>query len=428
MMMCQFSHPTRLQLSHIASSGTIPHMPNLPPAMTASRRRTLALTGAFAGALALPVASVTAQLSAAPLVPLGRTIDGTLTRDGQTLNERGSFQVFRLDVKPGQRYSIVMRADDFDAFLSVARLVNGLTDYLASNDDGAGNSNARLRWSSREAGPYYLIAQSLKPDGVGMFTVRLDTMPAVIITSPRPVTIGTAITGELTETDPSLDDGKGAYYDLYRVTLRKGQRVSIAMTAPSELDSYVAIGRMNGDTLAVEESDDDGGGDKNARLRFTPKEDGTYIVRAQALDVNSTGTYTLMVSERAARTAAIVDLASNVMTTGELTDADDEADDGSLFDGYRVTGRAGEKISVTMRSSSFDSYLAIGRMVNGEWKQLAYDDDGAGGNNARLEHTFDEGGDYIIRANTVGAGKTGAYTIRLERIGAIPSAAPRRRP
>ena len=396
--------------------------------MTASRRRTLALTGAFAGALALPVASVTAQLSAAPLVPLGRTIDGTLTRDGQTLNERGSFQVFRLDVKPGQRYSIVMRADDFDAFLSVARLVNGLTDYLASNDDGAGNSNARLRWSSREAGPYYLIAQSLKPDGVGMFTVRLDTMPAVIITSPRPVTIGTAMTGELTETDPSLDDGKGAYYDLYRVTLRKGQRVSIAMTAPSELDSYVAIGRMNGDTLAVEESDDDGGGDKNARLRFTPKEDGTYIVRAQALDVNSTGTYTLMVSERAARTATIVDLASNVMTTGELTDADDEADDGSLFDGYRVTGRAGEKISVTMRSSSFDSYLAIGRMVNGEWKQLAYDDDGAGGNNARLEHTFDEGGDYIIRANTVGAGKTGAYTIRLERIGAIPSAAPRRRP
>ena len=396
--------------------------------MTASRRRTLALTGAFAGAFALPVASATAQLSAAPLVPLGRTIDGTLTRDGQTLNERGSFQVFRLDVKPGQRYSIVMRADDFDAFLSVARLVNGLTDYLASNDDGAGNSNARLRWSSREAGPYYLIAQSLKPDGVGMFTVRLDTMPAVIITSPRPVTIGTAMTGELTETDPSLDDGKGAYYDLYRVTLRKGQRVSIAMTAPSELDSYVAIGRMNGDTLAVEESDDDGGGDKNARLRFTPKEDGTYIVRAQALDVNSTGTYTLMVSERAARTATIVDLASNVMTTGELTDADDEADDGSLFDGYRVTGRAGEKISVTMRSSSFDSYLAIGRMVNGEWKQLAYDDDGAGGNNARLEHTFDEGGDYIIRANTVGAGKTGAYTIRLERIGAIPSAAPRRRP
>ena len=424
MTMCQFSHPTRRQLSLIASSGTIHRMSNLPSAMTASRLRTLALAGAFA----LPVAPVTAQLSAAPLVLLGRTMDGTLTRDGQTLNEKGRFQVFRLDVKPGQRYSIVMRADDFDAFLSVARLVNGLTDYVASNDDGAGNSNARLRWSPREAGPYYLIAQSLKPDGAGMFTVRLDTMPTAIITSPMPVTIGTAMTGELTETDPSLDDGKGAFYDLYRVTLRKGQRVSIAMSAPSELDSYVAIGRMNGDTLAVEESDDDGGGDKNARLRFTPKEDGTYIIRAQALEANSTGTYTLTVSERAARTATIVDLASNVMTAGELTDADDEADDGSLFDGYRVTGRAGEKISVTMRSSSFDSYLAIGRMVNGEWQQLAYDDDGAGGNNARLEHTFDEGGDYIIRANTVGAGKTGSYTIRLERIGAIPSAAPRRRP
>jgi hypothetical protein len=385
-------------------------------------------TLAIAGALVLPAAPLAAQLSAAPLVPLGRTLDGTLTRDGQTLNEKGRFQVFRLDVKVGQRYSIVMRADDFDSFLSVARQVNGLTDYLASDDDGAGNSNARLRWTPKEPGTYYLVAQSLKPDGVGPFTVRLDTMPAVIITPPKPVALGESMTGELAETDPALDDGKGAYYDLYRVTLRKGQRITIDMTAPGDLDSYVAIGRMDGDTLAVLENDDDGGGDKNARLRFTAKDDGAYIIRAQALDANSTGTYTLKVAERAVRAPTIANLASNVLTNGELTDSDDEADDGSLFDAYRITGRAGEKITVTMRSSAVDSYLVIGRMTDGEWTQIAYDDDGAGGNHARLEHTFDEGGEYIIRANTVGAGKTGAYTIRLERIGATPAAPRRTRP
>ncbi len=399
-------------------------MHNLETTMTALRLRTIALAGVFA----LPGAPLAAQLSTATAVPLGRTMDGTLTRDGQTLNEKGRFQVFRLDVKPGQRYSIVMRADDFDSYLSVARQVNGLTDYLASDDDGAGNSNARLRWTPKEPGPYYLVAQSLKPEGVGPFTVRIDTMPAVIITPPKPVTLGNAVTGELTETDPALEDGKGAYYDLYRMTLTRGQRVTIEMTAAGDLDSYVAIGRMDGDTLAVEGNDDDGGGDKHARLRFTPKETGTYIIRAQALDANSTGAYTLKVTERVARAATIVALASNVLTTGALTDADDEAEDGSLFDGYRITGRAGEKISVTMRSSAFDSYLVIGKMTDGEWTQIAYDDDGAGGNHARLEHTFDDGGEYIIRANTVGAGKTGAYTIRLERIGAMPSVTPRRRP
>ena len=386
---------------------------------------------ALVGAIALPAAPLAAQLATAPLLPLGRTMDGTLSRsEATTLNEKGRFQVFRLDVKAGQRYSIVMRADDFDSYLSVARQVNGLTDYLASDDDGAGNSNARLRWTPKDPGTYYLVAQSLKADGVGPFTVRLDTMATTIITPPRAVAMGTLMTGELTETDPALDDGKGAYYDLYTVTLRKGQRMLIEMTAPGELDSYLAIGRMDGDTLAVEENDDDGGGDKNARLRFTPKEDGTYIIRAQALDANSTGTYTLKVTERVMRTAVIVNLASNVLTNGDIGENDEEADDGSLFDAYRITARAGEQVTVTMRSTAVDSYLVLGRMVNGEWAQIAYDDDGAGGNNARVEYTFEEGGEYIVRANTVGAGKTGAYTIRLERIGATPSPAPRpkRRP
>jgi len=395
--------------------------------MTAPR----VLAIAFVSAIALPAAPLAAQLATAPLLPLARTMDGTLSRsDATTLNEKGRFQVFRLDVKAGQRYSIVMRADDFDSYLSVARQVNGLTDYLASDDDGAGNSNARLRWTPKDPGTYYLVAQSLKADGVGPFTVRLDTMATTIITPPKAVAMGAVETGELTETDPALDEGKGAYYDLYTVTLRKGQRLVIEMSAPGDLDSYLAIGRMDGDTLAVDESDDDGGGDKNARLRFTPKVDGTYLIRAQALDANSTGAYTLKVTERVARTAVVMSLASNVLTNGDIGENDEEADDRSLFDAYRFTARAGEPVTITMSSTAVDSYLVLGRMVNGEWAQIAYDDDGAGGNNASVEYTFEDGGEYVVRANTVGAGKTGAYTIRLERIGAIPSAAPRptRRP
>lgn len=368
-----------------------------------------------------------AQLSSAPMLPLGRTMDGTLGRTDPTINERGRFQIFRLDVKPGQRYSIVMRADDFDSYLSVARQVNGLTDYLASDDDGAGNSNARLRWAPKQAGTYYLIAQSLKADGLGAFTVRLDTMPATIITPPKAIALGEAVSGALAETDPALDDGKGAYYDLYRITARKGQRLVIEMTAPGDLDSFVGIGRMIGDSLNIEESDDDGGGEKNARLRYTVKEDGTYIIRTQALDANSTGTYTVKVAERVVRPTVIANLAANVPTTGELTDTDDEADDGSLFDLYRITVRSGEKVTVTMRSSAVDSYLVLGQMADGAWTQIVYDDDGAGGNHAKLEHTFEVAGEYLIRANTVGAGKTGTYTIRLDRA-ASSAARPARRP
>jgi plastocyanin len=379
----------------------------------------------IAGALAASAPVAGAQLANAPLIPLGRTQDGTLARTDPTLNEKGRFQVYRLDVKAGQRYSIVMRADDFDSYLSVARQVNGLTDYLASDDDGAGNSNARLKWTPKAAGTYYLIAQSLKEDGLGNFTVRMDTLPAVIITPPRMVAMGEPMSGELAETDPAIDE-KGAYFDLYKITLRKGQKITVEMNAPGDLDSFVSIGRMVADTLAVDETDDDSGGEKNARLRFEAKEDGEYIIRAQALEANMTGTYTLKVSERVVRPPVIVNIAANTPVTGDISETDSEADDGSLYDLYRVTVRAGEKITITMRSSAVDSYLVLGQMTDGEWNQLAYDDDGAGGNHAKIEHTFDAAGEYLIRANTVGAGKTGSYTIRVDRAPSAPARPARR--
>ena len=391
--------------------------------------RTRAALVACAVFAAVPLS---AQLTDAPLLPFGRTQDGTLNRADPTLNERGRFRIFRLDVKVGQRYSIVMRADDFDSYLSVARQVSGLTDYLASDDDGAGNSNARLKWTPKTAGTYYVVAQSLKPDGVGNFTVRLDTLPAVVITPPKMVTLGETLNGELTDTDPSVDD-KGAYYDLYRITARKGQKLLIEMKS-GEIDSYVGIGTMDGDTVKVDETDDDGGGEKNARLRYTVKEDGTYIIRAQALDVNSTGAYTLKVTERVSRPSTVVAVTPNTPMTGELTDQDEEADDGTYFDLYRMTVRAGESVTITMRSSAVDSYVVLGQMTDGEWNQIAFDDDGGGGKTARLQHTFEAAGDYVIRANTVGANATGAYTLRVDRGGASAAAGtgtvrpPRRRP
>lgn len=353
---------------------------------------------------------------------MGRTIDGTLGRSDPAINERGRFQVFRLDVKPGTRYSIVMRADDFDSYLSVARQVNGLTDYVASDDDGAGGSNARLRWTPKDAGAYYLVAQSLKADGTGAFTVRVDTLPTVIITPPRTLALGATMTGELTDTDPAVDE-TGPYFDLYRITARKGQRLLIEMKSDG-LDSFVSIGRMLGDSLDVLGSDDDGGGEKNARLRFTVKEDGTYIIRAQALDVNATGPYRISISELVVRPAVITNLASGIAVSGTLTFEDEEADDGKLFDSYRITARAGESVTITMRSTAMDSFLSLGQMTGGEFTKLEDDDDSAGGTNARIQHTFESAGEYLIRASTIDTGKTGAYTIRIDR---APAARPARR-
>lgn len=377
-------------------------------------------------AVALGAASpLAAQVVDAPTLPIGRTMDGTLSRTDPTINERGRFKVFKLDGRAGQRYSIVMRADDFDSYLSVGRNIGGLTDYLASDDDGAGNSNARLKFTPKETGTYYIVAQALGADGIGNFTVRMDTLPPKRIVAPVALSLGAPATGELSDTDAEVDE-KGPFYDMYRFTARRGQRYVIEMSS-TDFDSYLGVGRMDGDSLKVDETDDDGGGGNNARLRFTAKEDGEYLIRAQAQSTSGSGAYTIKISERAAPNATITPVTFNAPMSGELSDTDDEAEDGTPFDGYKLTVRAGETVTITMRSTDFDSYLVLGKMSDGTFDSMATDDDGAGGNNSKIEHTFEQAGEYIIRANSVGGDARGRYTLRVDRAAGRTAAPPRRR-
>lgn len=110
--------------------------------------------------------------------------------------------------------------------------------------------------------------------------------------------------------------------------------------------------------------------------------------------------------------------------SGRLTAASKKApEDQSYYDLYTYAGRRGERVRLTMRSSDFDAYLNVGRTGSGgAFESLDTDDDGAGGTDARVELTLPADGTYAIRANTLNAGDTGAYTLQLER-GVAPVAA-----
>lgn len=101
---------------------------------------------------------------------------------------------------------------------------------------------------------------------------------------------------------------------------------------------------------------------------------------------------------------------------GTLTPSSPKMSDGSHYHLHRVTGRAGQTITITLRSDDFDAYLSVGGMVAGDLYVTNYDDDSAGGTDARVVVTFLHGGeddDYVIRANTVSGGETGAYTLAI---------------
>jgi hypothetical protein len=119
----------------------------------------------------------------------------------------------------------------------------------------------------------------------------------------------------------------------------------------------------------------------------------------------------------------------NTMVSGALAaddcpyvDPDTGASDGSVFDGWTFQATAGQTVTITMRSTAFDSYLLLFGPNN---TFLEFNDDGAGGNDARISLQIETSGTYTIEANSYDAfnmGGAGPYTLQLECSGSAPGA------
>lgn len=101
--------------------------------------------------------------------------------------------------------------------------------------------------------------------------------------------------------------------------------------------------------------------------------------------------------------------------SGALSNMDPMMDDSSHYDLWTYSGKAGETIKVTLRSSAFDSYLSVGRIRGGDFDEMESDDDGAGGKDSKIVLTLPEDGEYGIRVNSLTAGETGVYSVIVEQ-------------
>lgn len=127
--------------------------------------------------------------------------------------------------------------------------------------------------------------------------------------------------------------------------------------------------------------------------------------------------------------AALPAAAQSVIRPGEtvrgsLSASDRRLADGSSYDCFRLQARAGDRIAVTLRSNDFDAYLALveGRDCS-SGDSAETDDDGAGGTDSLIRMTLGSG-PYSIRANSLSEGETGAYTLSVEVLPALPRVRP----
>ncbi|HSH45341.1 MAG TPA: hypothetical protein VK966_05775, partial [Longimicrobiales bacterium] len=250
----------------------------------------------------------------------------------------------------------------------------------------------------------------------------LAAAPVSAQTAPTPISVGETVHGSLSTSDALMVDN--SYYDFYVVQTSPGQRLVFTLRS-DDFDAYLSAGR-GGSAASYEytDSDDDGAGGTDARL-VIDAEGGPYLIRANSLHAASTGSYTLSVTGSAGSNApGVRSLRAGETVSGRLTASDYLLDDGSYYDLYRYEGMAGDRISVTLRSSDFDTFLAVGTDEGGtELGNASFNDDGADGTNSAVAMTLPSSGSYLIRANSLMGGATGSYTIQLEATrGSEPSA------
>ena len=368
-------------------------------------------------------------------IRVGQTLEGRLTTESRKAPEDQSFyDLYTFTGRRGERVRFTMRSRDFDAYLNVGRSdKSGGFESLDTDDDGGGGTDARVELLLPADGVYAIRANTLNAGPTGAYTLQVEQGVAPAPAVVRPITVGQTLTGDLGGADPRLEDE--SYYDLYTFQARAGDPVTATLRS-SDFDAYLALGRMRGDDFEEIQSDDDHGGGTDARVSSTLPEAGTYTLRVKSYDGGRSGAYTLELAagilasvgdddehgdhdDHGTATRPLHPQARPIRAGQTVSDSlratDPEDSDGTYYQDWLYTGRAGERIVVTMRSAAFDSYLQFGKANAGTFTYMDAQDDRGGGNDSLLALALPEDGQYVLRVNTMSKA-TGPYTLRLERL------------
>jgi len=383
----------------------------------------------------------TLNVASLPRITARQPAEGRLT-EADFRRPDGSFaDAYVYQGRAGERINVTLTSDDFDTWLVVNDTNGQLSEY---DDDSAGDLNSQLTVTLPHAGQYLIVANSVAEGATGRYrlTVRsgaaggdddvTDSGPTggggrgdlnnIDLGRATRIAAGQTLSGQLTGSDFLREDN--TYVDPYVYQGRAGERITITLRSGS-FDSWLVVRGPGG----LDEHDDDGAGGNDSRLTVTLPQSGRYLIAANSVGQRDTGPYTISVQSgnggvvgpgpsTGGRGIAITDLnwrrlpaiAAGRTVTGRLTTTDVLRDDNTYMDGYVYQGRAGERITITMQSSAFDSWLVVND-PNGPLYE--HDDDSGGGNNARLTLTLPHAGPYVIVANSVSQ-STGAYVLSIQ--------------
>jgi hypothetical protein len=360
----------------------------------------------------------------ADALAIGDTVNGELESSDPLLPDGAHFDLYVFRGDSGRLVSITLRSQQFDAYLAGGRMDG--EDFVAesSDDDSGGGTDARLTITVGASGEYAVRVSSWQSGQTGEYTLLIENVELAGGLASE-LTRGSTVTGALETSDPLTSDS--VHYDLYEYRGLPGEQIIVTMRS-TEFDSYLAAGSPSGDSLAVSQTDDDGGGGLDARLILTLGPDGAQWIRASSLGAGVTGSYTVSLeSGSAAPPDGTRTVHAGDVVAGQLLASDPQLFLGSRYQDYRISGSAGERLLITLTSTDFDAMVEWGEETGGVYTDLASDDDGGGGSNSRLEVAFARTGTYVIRVTSWFGDVTGAYTLSVEGVSSAVARLPQLR-
>ncbi|WP_455383022.1 hypothetical protein, partial [Salinispira pacifica] len=121
------------------------------------------------------------------------------------------------------------------------------------------------------------------------------------------------------------------------------------------------------------------------------------------VEASDRGAYTLTVAEGAVPTA----ISPGSSVEGSL-EATDEQVDGRFSDRYVLTGQAGQSVTFTLNSESFDAYLVL---IDPDGNPAENDDLSEETTDAELTYLFDRDGSVELQVTSYDSGESGPYIL-----------------
>jgi hypothetical protein len=151
------------------------------------------------------LAGVSSAAKSSPTsLTLGQSVTGSLDATDPKLPDSSHFDQWTYDGRQGERIQITLESPEFDAYLILGRQGGAGIESVAEDDDGAGETNARITAELPADGTYLILANSYAEGATGAYTLRVERGGAAN-TAARPAAIDYAARY------PGGGDPKGRY-------------------------------------------------------------------------------------------------------------------------------------------------------------------------------------------------------------------------